>query len=54
MRNNINLIAALIFAAALVLGQLYVNYSSLGYIEAALIWLAAVVAGGSFWLGSRR
>ena len=44
-------ITVLIFIFTIYVGSAYINSSSHGYLESAILFLAAVLASGCFWIG---
>lgn len=48
------IITTVIFVVAIIIGGAYVNLSSLGYTEASVLFLAAVVAAGCYWIGRNQ
>lgn len=41
----------LIFVLTIYFGGVYINSSSHGYLESAILFLSAVIAAGCFWIG---
>lgn len=44
-------IIILIFVLTIYFGGVYINSSSHGYLESAILFLSAVIAAGCFWIG---
>jgi ABC-type thiamin/hydroxymethylpyrimidine transport system permease subunit len=44
-------IVILIFVLTIYFGGIYINSSSHGYFESAILFLSAVIAAGCFWIG---
>lgn len=54
--NQYRIITTLaIVAAILLVGYLFIEYNTwLGYTESAILFLAAVIGGGCYWIGSNK
>ena len=48
------IIATVIFVTVIVIGGIYIKSSAYGYTESAILFLAAVIAAGCYWIGSKR
>ena len=47
-------ITLLVFLCALMIGSALIDLLPLGYTEAAILYLSAVIAAGSFWIGRKK
>lgn len=51
--NNKNILITLLVAVGLILvGAIFIERSWLGYTDSAILYLAAVVGAGCYWIGS--
>lgn len=48
------IMATVIFIGAILIGGVYVKSSSLGYTESSILFLAAVVAAGCYWIDRKK
>ena len=48
------IITAAIFILTTAIGGIFINITSHGYIESAIIYLAGILAAGMFWIGREK
>ena len=55
MNNRNILITIAVAIILLVVGYLFIDYNNwLGYTDSAILYLAAIVGAGCYWIGSNR
>lgn len=55
MNNKNILITIAVAIAILIIGYLFIEYNNwLGYMESAILYLAAIIGAGCYWIGSNH